>query len=89
MNRCKNCRHWLGLCPHNRPLGEYCDDCGPDTDPFVKAEHIRRGRCRRGDALRGEPRDEATLMWGQDGSDYRAHVHTLPDFGCVMWEGKP
>jgi hypothetical protein len=29
------------------------------------------------------------LAFADDGSSYRAGLLTRPEFGCVMWEGKP
>ena len=87
--RCKECRHWFATCVHGRPRRghdpTWCYDC--DGEP--KVAEGRKGYCLRAGMDGGKPIDDASLMWGQDGSDYTADVYTRPDFGCVMWEPQP
>lgn len=82
--RCLTCKHWLRVCPHGYPQNERCYRCS--VAGASGAVDNRRGYCMKADSSDGEPEVEGTLMWGIDGSEYKAGVYTRPEFGCVMHE---
>lgn len=91
--RCATCKHWVSVCSHGAPIGNVCTQCHSinrpaSQSPLVTANEAgAKGHCQRSDMGNGgEPADESSLMWGQDGSDYEAFCYTRPNFGCVMWE---
>ena len=84
MNTCETCKHWRSLDTGHSivpNIGEctfvvqYWDatDWDWDNDDSPRA-------------LREEYKDR--LAFTQDGSDYRADLLTLPNFGCVQHEAK-
>jgi hypothetical protein len=70
LRACSTCKHWVDLRKLENDPREY-------------------GLCAKGDfntpELPGEA-DPDTLMWGNDASDFKARVCTMPNFGCVMHE---
>ena len=82
--KCENCKYWT-----------------KETDYFYPA-HIRLGKCKRvklfwdctewGDLDNGDygrkltDQAEGNKAFVQDGSDYKAELITLNDFGCVQFE---
>ena len=84
MNRCETCKHWTdawGLWVEE--LYEEAEARGESFNPDEAPP--RWGTC-----------SVVTLGWDaeqrafvQDGSDYRADLHTRADFGCVLWTPSP
>ena len=82
MQRCKTCKHW------EQPENDYGEVPGTgkcaaavqfwDTTEWDKDSGYRTLK----------PEYATKLAFVQDGSDYRAELKTLPDFGCVQHESK-
>jgi hypothetical protein len=80
--KCEDCKHW-----------------SKDTDGDYP-DHFKLGKCKRvelfWDATEWEPpgyerqvlteKARGNKAFVQDGSDYRAELLTLSDFGCVQFE---
>ena len=89
MGNCKGCKHW-------REGGdeEFTKLVGAGTCSRVKqfwdSTEWQRVDDEEGltDEVRRVAKATEDLAFVQDGSDYSATLITLPDFGCVMFEGE-
>lgn len=62
----------------------------PHPDMTLDAETLR-WRCYAFDhhePTQKRNEDLLRLVEVSDGSDYQAHLHTAPEFGCFLWEAK-
>ncbi len=76
--RCKTCKHWCAFPPdYDDPWGA-CDMAAMEGP----------GEADDGDHPRGAVHPE-TMAVAQDASQYRAHLATSPEFGCLLWKAKP
>lgn len=89
---CGTCRHWRRHCEHRNVVGpegqcwKVYDFDSDRTDPVTCRPGVT-GVCARGEmGEHAHPADEESLMWGQDGSDFRADVYTREGFSCPMFE---
>lgn len=73
--RCGSCAHWASRSDFlNLWAGEGAD-----------REYRRCGIVPLADSYEDAP-DPLPLAVAKDGSDYKADLFTLADFGCVQWE---
>ncbi len=84
--RCATCIFWSVS-----PAFSAGGPCGPDKDlphhRCVRIIHELGLRYVTGDAT--PEADASTQAFLNDGSGYAAALHTLPTFGCTLWEQKP
>lgn len=80
MNRCKNCKHWDAAIkePDDLPNIGICRAVSQYWDATKWADDYESRVLK--------PEYENKLAFAQDGSDYRADLITLPEFGCVQFE---
>lgn len=88
--RCKDCKHWREGTTDTREsvriLGAgRCARVGQFWDS-TEWERIPSKRDFGKDTYARKRKRTTDLAFVQDGSDYRADLITLPDFGCVMFE---
>lgn len=87
MNNCGTCKHWT---PPDMERVAWMQQFAeaPDADQHDIDDANDRGVCGRihmlGDDARPVSRED--LAHVEDGSRYRAELHTKPEFGCVLWE---
>ena len=87
MNRCKTCKHWDRV-----KDGEY--NALPGSGACKAARQIwdvTESKPPDYEERRLLPEHAGLLCMVEDGSQYRAELITMPDFGCVMHEsgGRP
>lgn len=90
MGNCKDCKYWREGKTDTREsvriLGAgRCSRVGQFWDS-TEWGRISSGRDFTPDTIVRKRKRTSDLAFVQDGSDYRADLITLPDFGCVMFE---
>lgn len=81
MGNCKTCKHWAGFEDHLFGQVRGAGICKAIPQVWDISAWDAEGDLR--EIL---PQYKDTKAFVRDGSDYRAELQTLPDFGCVMHE---
>jgi hypothetical protein len=80
MERCKTCKHW------EKPESDYGEVPGTGKCKAVPQFWDVTEWARDYGTRTLKPEYADRLAFVQDGSDYRAELKTLADFGCVQHE---
>lgn len=88
MKNCRTCKHWQQMdAPTRRFDNRFNDD---DVSDCAVPWSPDSGICRKAAmAAHGPDPFDDSLMFVQDGSDYRACLATRGTFGCVLHEPRP
>ena len=81
MERCKNCKYW------EKPESDYGEVPGTGKCNAVLQFWNATQWTDDYDKRTLKPEAIGRLAFVKDGSDYYAELKTMPDFGCVQYEG--